>query len=232
MAEFRLPANSRIAKGVTHAAPPGARELRTVRIYRFDPDAGENPRVDTFALDTASCGPMVLDALIQLKADGRLDAHLPPLLSRGHLRLVRDEHQWREPPRLHHRAQGPRGRGPHLSAAAHAGGQGPGAGPHQLLRPVRGGEAVAADAHAAAAGSRAPAEQGRSRSRSTGPPPASCAPAARPPARATGGTASASSGPRRCWPPTAGSSTAATRRPASGSMSSRTPSGCTAATRS
>jgi succinate dehydrogenase / fumarate reductase iron-sulfur subunit len=68
MAEFRLPANSRILKGVTHAAPAEVREPRTLRIYRFNPDAGENPRVDAFTLDTASCGPMVLDALIQLKA--------------------------------------------------------------------------------------------------------------------------------------------------------------------
>ena len=107
MAQLRLPANSRIVKGVTHPAPAGAREPRTVRIYRFNPDAGENPRVDTFTLDSASCGPMVLDALIQLKTDGRRHAHLPPLLPRGHLRFVRDEHQRRELPRLHHRPQGP-----------------------------------------------------------------------------------------------------------------------------
>jgi succinate dehydrogenase / fumarate reductase, iron-sulfur subunit len=68
MAQFRLPANSRIVKGITHAPPAGARVVRQVRIYRFNPDSGENPRVDTFGLDTASCGPMVLDALIQLKA--------------------------------------------------------------------------------------------------------------------------------------------------------------------
>ena len=68
MAEFRLPANSRIVKGVTHPPPAGAGALRTVRIYRFNPDTGENPRLDTFSLDPKSCGPMVLDALIQLKA--------------------------------------------------------------------------------------------------------------------------------------------------------------------
>src|SRR5436305_1106710 len=34
MAEFRLPANSRIVKGVTHAAPPGTRAVRTARIDR------------------------------------------------------------------------------------------------------------------------------------------------------------------------------------------------------
>src|SRR2546430_10820343 len=68
MAKSRLPASSRIVKGVTHAAPPGTRERRTVRIYRFNPDAGGNPRLDTFELDARSCGPMVLDVLIQIKA--------------------------------------------------------------------------------------------------------------------------------------------------------------------
>jgi succinate dehydrogenase / fumarate reductase iron-sulfur subunit len=68
MAEFRLPANSRIVKGVTHRAAPDAREVRTFRIYRFNPDSGENPRLDTFELDPKGCGPMVLDALIQIKA--------------------------------------------------------------------------------------------------------------------------------------------------------------------
>jgi succinate dehydrogenase / fumarate reductase iron-sulfur subunit len=68
MAELRLPANSRVVKGVTHAAPPGARELRTLRIYRFNPDSGANPRLDTFRLDAAGAGKMVLDALIQIKA--------------------------------------------------------------------------------------------------------------------------------------------------------------------
>ena len=68
MAQFRLPANSRIRAGITHRAPAGARKVRKFRIYRFDPSSGENPRVDTFELDVASCGPMVLDALIQIKS--------------------------------------------------------------------------------------------------------------------------------------------------------------------
>src|ERR1700751_5388909 len=67
MAEFRLPANSRPVKGITHPAPEGAREVRTFRIYRFNPDSGQSPRIDTFALEVRSCGPMVLDALIQIK---------------------------------------------------------------------------------------------------------------------------------------------------------------------
>lgn len=67
MTQFRLPAHSRIRKGRTHKAPAGARAVRTFRIYRFDPDTGENPRMDSFELDRASCGPMVLDALIKIK---------------------------------------------------------------------------------------------------------------------------------------------------------------------
>ena len=72
----------------------------------------------------------------------------------------------------------------------------------------------------------------KTRSASIGPRPASCAPAARPPVRATGGTRSATWARRRCWRPIAGSSTAATRPPASGWMRWRTRSGCIAATRS
>ncbi len=32
MAQFRLPANSRVRKGVTHKAPAGARKVRAFRI--------------------------------------------------------------------------------------------------------------------------------------------------------------------------------------------------------
>src|SRR6201993_2475451 len=74
MTEFRLPPNSRIRKGVTHKAPAGATDVRTFRIYRYDPTSGENPRVDTFELDAKDCGKMVLDALIQIK--GAIDSSL------------------------------------------------------------------------------------------------------------------------------------------------------------
>jgi len=68
MAEFRLPANSRPVKGITHPPPAGVGAVRTFRVYRFDPDSGQNPRIDTFQLDAKSMGPMVLDALIQIKS--------------------------------------------------------------------------------------------------------------------------------------------------------------------
>lgn len=67
MAQFRLPANSRIKKGETFRAPAGAGEVRRVLVYRYDPDSGENPRIDTYELEMDGCGPMVLDALIQIK---------------------------------------------------------------------------------------------------------------------------------------------------------------------
>jgi succinate dehydrogenase / fumarate reductase iron-sulfur subunit len=70
MAQFRLPKNSRInGKGRDHAAPAGAKRTRRFKIYRYDPDSGENPRYDNFEVDLDACGPMVLDALIKIKAE-------------------------------------------------------------------------------------------------------------------------------------------------------------------
>ena len=67
MAEFTLPTNSKVKIGNTHKAPDGAKRVRAFKIYRYDPDKGENPRLDTFELDLDECGPMVLDALIKIK---------------------------------------------------------------------------------------------------------------------------------------------------------------------
>ena len=67
MPQFRLPQNSRVRPGVSHAAPAGATRVRTFRIYRFDPEADGNPRIDSFCVDLDRCGPMVLDALIKIK---------------------------------------------------------------------------------------------------------------------------------------------------------------------
>lgn len=67
MVELTLPANSRIMSGNTRKAPDNAINVRTFRVYRYDPDSGENPRLDTFEVDLAACGPMVLDALIKIK---------------------------------------------------------------------------------------------------------------------------------------------------------------------
>ena len=66
MVEFTLPANSKIITGKTYKAEAAAR-IRTFRIYRWDPDSGETPRIDSYEIDLDKCGPMVLDALIKIK---------------------------------------------------------------------------------------------------------------------------------------------------------------------
>ena len=65
MAKFTLPANSKVKPGTVHNEPAG--NNRKFSIYRYDPDSGENPRLDTYNVDMDSCGPMVLDALIKIK---------------------------------------------------------------------------------------------------------------------------------------------------------------------
>lgn len=41
--------------------------MRRFHIYRFDPDASDNPRLDTYELEGTECGSMVLDVLIKIK---------------------------------------------------------------------------------------------------------------------------------------------------------------------
>jgi succinate dehydrogenase / fumarate reductase iron-sulfur subunit len=67
MVEIALPKNSRPTEGKTWPHAPSAREEREYRIYRFDPENGKNPRIDTYFVDVEDCGPMVLDALIWIK---------------------------------------------------------------------------------------------------------------------------------------------------------------------
>ena len=67
MAQFTLPKNSKIKPGKHYPAPAGASNIKRFKIYRYDPDAGENPRTDTYDVDLDTCGPMVLDALIKIK---------------------------------------------------------------------------------------------------------------------------------------------------------------------
>ena len=67
MAEFRLPANSKMTTGKLYQASENASQVKSFKVYRYDPDDGENPRVDTFQIDLDECGPMILDALIKIK---------------------------------------------------------------------------------------------------------------------------------------------------------------------
>ena len=67
MAQLTLPKNSKVRKGKHFPADSGAGKTRRFKIYRYDPEGGENPRTDTYDLDLDRCGSMVLDALIKIK---------------------------------------------------------------------------------------------------------------------------------------------------------------------
>jgi succinate dehydrogenase / fumarate reductase iron-sulfur subunit len=67
MVQFTLPKNSKITQGKSWPRPVNAKSQREYRIYRWSPDDGRNPRIDTYYVDTGDCGPMVLDALIWIK---------------------------------------------------------------------------------------------------------------------------------------------------------------------
>ncbi|MEA3122595.1 MAG: succinate dehydrogenase / fumarate reductase, iron-sulfur subunit [Paraburkholderia sp.] len=67
MVELTLPKNSKVAAGKTWPHAAGAKEEREFRVYRWNPDDGQNPRIDTYYVDTKEAGSMVLDALIWIK---------------------------------------------------------------------------------------------------------------------------------------------------------------------
>ncbi|MEO7177313.1 MAG: 2Fe-2S iron-sulfur cluster-binding protein, partial [Allosphingosinicella sp.] len=70
MAEFTLPKNSVIkGKGRSFTDPAGPGRTKRLKVYRYDPDAGGNPRYDTYEINLDETGPMVLDALLRIKND-------------------------------------------------------------------------------------------------------------------------------------------------------------------
>ena len=54
MVELRLPKNSRVTQGITWEKPSDAENVQEVRIYRYNPEDSENPRLDTFYVDLKS----------------------------------------------------------------------------------------------------------------------------------------------------------------------------------
>lgn len=74
MVELALPKNSRVTAGKTWPKPDGAVRLKEFRVYRWNPEDGANPRIDTFFVNLDDCGPMVLDGIIWIKA--KIDATL------------------------------------------------------------------------------------------------------------------------------------------------------------
>ena len=74
MAEFNLPKNSRVGEGKSWPRPASAKRTTEFKVYRYNPDDGANPRIDTFHVDRDDCGPMVLDAIVWIKS--RIDPTL------------------------------------------------------------------------------------------------------------------------------------------------------------
>ena len=70
MTEFSLPNNSKIIKGEYYEDKTGSDNLKKVNVYRWNPDDGKNPRIDTFEVDMNNCGPKVLDILFKIKNEG------------------------------------------------------------------------------------------------------------------------------------------------------------------
>src|SRR5450631_2263312 len=77
MVQLSLPANSRVGTGKSWPKHGDSNSQTEFKIYRWNPDDSQNPRVDTYYVDRSDCGPMVLDALIWIKS--KID---PPLTFR------------------------------------------------------------------------------------------------------------------------------------------------------
>ena len=67
MAKFRLPKNARVTKGQRHNDGTGMQRPLIFEVYRWNPDDDEQPRVDEYTIDQATCGPMLLDGLLKVK---------------------------------------------------------------------------------------------------------------------------------------------------------------------
>ncbi len=67
MVQFALPKNSTIQKGNYIKSKSESKNIKKINVYRWNPDDGNNPRIDTYEVDMENCGPMVLDVLIKIK---------------------------------------------------------------------------------------------------------------------------------------------------------------------
>ena len=84
MVEFSLPKNSVVLKGTKVCEAKGAKNKRTFSIYRWNPEDEKNPHMDEYEI----AGRADLH-----QEQHRFHAHLPPLLPRGDLRVLRDEYR-------------------------------------------------------------------------------------------------------------------------------------------
>jgi len=64
----RLPTSrSAHASASASASPSSSPQIKHFKIYRWNPDTTEQPRVQTYEINMNECGPMILDALIKIK---------------------------------------------------------------------------------------------------------------------------------------------------------------------
>ena len=66
MTRISLPKNSKFVKGDYYKSQNN-KNVKKIKIYRWNPDTKSNPKIDTFEINLDQCGQMVLDALILIK---------------------------------------------------------------------------------------------------------------------------------------------------------------------
>jgi succinate dehydrogenase / fumarate reductase iron-sulfur subunit len=69
MVQLRLPEKSRVKPGKVYKENQPSSSLKVFQVYRWNPGTPDHPTYDQFEIDLAACGPMVLDALIKIKAE-------------------------------------------------------------------------------------------------------------------------------------------------------------------
>ena len=67
MVQLTLPRGSKPVTGKVHKAPDGAKNVKTYKVYRYDPEVDADPRWDVYEVSADDHGPMLLDALIHIK---------------------------------------------------------------------------------------------------------------------------------------------------------------------
>ena len=134
--------------------------MRKFQVYRWNPDDGENPRVDTYFVDMDTCGPMVLDALIKIKNEIDPTLTFRRSCREGICGSCAMNIDGINTLACIYGLDEIKGDVQHLSPAAHAGDQGPDPRPHAFLRPARRDHALAGNQDATA-----PRRNGGSRSR-------------------------------------------------------------------
>jgi len=67
MVQFALPKDSKVVEGNYFKDKTNGKNLKKVKVYRWDPETKQNPRLDTYEVNMDECGPMVLDVLIKIK---------------------------------------------------------------------------------------------------------------------------------------------------------------------